>query len=177
MGSGHNGAGNSKNMLWAYALPQFKLNESGIRVPQAYHQAVLLAELAREPSAIDVLPETDQELIANCPYVHLDPMDKDRMIHDIAVIDNAANDALAAILDTHPDAAELERLMNETFAAASAIIAAKNNRHLVDQLPRAVNFLHYHLRAMTMMGLVDLGCLTPPANPKSDMSMIYLRLK
>lgn len=177
MGSGHNGAGNGKNMLWAYSIPQFDLNESGIRVPQSYHQAVLLAELAREPSAIDVLPETDQELIANCPYVHRDTMDKSTIVIDIAIIDNAADKALEAILDSHPAAAELERLMNETFTAASKLIAAKNNPHLVNQLPRAVDFLHYHLRAMTMIGLVDLGYLAPPADPKTDLSMIYLRLK
>lgn len=175
--SGQNGAGNDANMLWAYALPQFKLNERGNRMPQSYHTAVLLAELARAPRAIDVLSEAEQVLLSNCPYVHRDSMDKSRIILDIAVIDNAASDALEAILDTHPAAAELERLMNETFAATSAIIAAKNNRYLVEQLSLAVEFLHYHLRAMTMMGLVDLGYLTPPADPKTDLSMIYLRLK
>lgn len=30
---------------------------------------------------------------------------------------------------------------------------------------------------MTMVGLADLGYLTPPAEPEKDLSMIYLRLK
>ena len=177
MHSGHNGSGSNNAMLWAYSLPQFGMNEAGIRVPDSYHTAVLLACLAIEPRAIDTLSMPEQELIANCPYVHPDPMDKSRIIFDIAGIGNLDQAELEKILDAHPAFAELEQMMNEAFVAASKIIAAKNNRHLIDQLPRAVDFLHFHLRAITMMGLVDIGYLTPPVDPKTDLSMIYLRIK
>lgn len=177
MNSGHNGAGKGREMLWAYSLSQFKLDADLTRMPQSSHEAVMLADLVREPYPLDILPEADQALMKACPYVHLDPMDKSCLILDIAVIDNTARAATEAILDAHPAAVQLEKLLNESFAAASKLIAAKNNPHLTAQLPRAVSFLHYHLRSMTMMGLVDMGYLTPPADPKADLSMIYLRIK
>lgn len=153
MHSGHNGTGIDTNMLWAFSFDQFRLYEKGFRLPQSYHIAVLLADLVHEPRAVDHLTAAERKLIEKCPYVHLDSMNSGRIIHDIAIIDNATHEALETLLDTHPKTAELERLMNDAFADAARRIAVKNNPYLIDQLPRAVSFLHYHLRAMTMVGL------------------------
>lgn len=108
MHSGHNGTGIDTNMLWAFSFDQFRLYEKGFRLPQSYHIAVLLADLVHEPRAVDHLTAAERKLIEKCPYVHLDSMNSGRIIHDIAIIDNATHEALETLLDTHPKTAELD---------------------------------------------------------------------
>lgn len=172
MGSGHNGCGDGRDMIWAYSGRAIGLEEQGNRIPCDMDYSLLLGDILRRERRADSLSAMERELILRYGYAAIEG---NAVVPRIAIIDNAAQNALENMMADSPAFGRVYDSVNTCFAQTLELLTAAADAHLRDQLPRAVSFLQHEMRTILMLALRDLGYLS--SLPRDTTAMIYFRMK
>ncbi len=171
MHSSLNGGVTERYRICTYIFSQLGQSYGGARDFRQINTADRIGDILTHQRAVSSLSNPDRELIQTSPYLHIEG---DTVVADIAVMTQTQQKALRDIFFAHPATATFVEMMSSCYRATAEIFRTGSYAHIREQIYAAVGSMHFALRAITMLDLIDIGYLETPTDPKHDLSMIYL---